>query len=277
MSFGLVLTNDVADEYIIAESFAALDESPKIIRIPLPGRTHEGRDVTIDIVTSSQHRQMACDLINRRYSWRGYGDEHQLISRPTHTTFTVSAGDEVIGTVTLAVDSERGLSADALFRPEIDEYRRAENGMVCELTKLAFDAKAESKHLLAALFHVVFIYGVWKHKGTDLFIEVNPRHRRFYEAMLGFSRIGDLRMNESVQAPSQLMWLRVADIRKKIDQFAGKSDAADCRSLYPFFLTSLEEATACIQLGTATLEAATRMERPVSKTSAGDQDRRKVA
>ncbi|PZU08588.1 acetyltransferase [Sphingomonas sp.] len=258
MSFGLVATNDVANDYIVAEPFAAPEEKLGIIRIPLPGRMYDGRDVSIDIATSYEHRQMACDLINRRYSWRGYGDDHQLINRPSHTTFTVSTGSDVIGTVTLAADSDRGLSADTLFRPEIDEYRNGPDACVCELTKLAFDTNAESKHLLGALFHVVFIYGIWKHKGTDLFIEVNPRHRRFYEAMLGFSRIGELRMNESVSAPSQLMWLRVADIRQKIDAYAGMGDAAGCRSLYPFFLTSLEEATACIQLGAATLEAATR-------------------
>jgi hypothetical protein len=266
MSFGLIPINDGAHDHMVAEPVSSPDKNSRVIRIPLPGRTYGGKEVTIDIATSVEHRELARELINRRYSWRGYGDAHHLISRSSHTTFTVSAEDEVIGTITLAADSDYGLSADALFRDEIDEYRSAPGAHVCELTKLAFDTNAESKHLLGALFHVVFIYGIWQHKGTDLFIEVNPRHRRFYEAMLGFGRIGDLRMNESVSAPSQLMWLRVADIRQKITEQAGKGDAAGGgRSLYPFFLSSLEEATACIQLGLATLDTVTRSAPPVAR------------
>ncbi|MDO6416270.1 acetyltransferase [Sphingomonas sp. BIUV-7] len=246
MSLDLVSTGNVVGEFIYPQSFRDSFSDSACWQIPLPGRKYNGKDVSIEIVRSDARRDAACELINRMYSWRGYGDSHRLDQRPTHTTFTVAADDEVIGTVTLAADSERGLAVDALFRAEIDHYRNQPRAKVCELTKLAFDTTAESKHLLAALFHVVLIYGVWKHEGTDLFIEVNPRHRRFYEMMLGFERVGDLRTNESVNAPSQLMRLRVADIHAKIDE--SRSANASCRSLYPFFLSTLEEADVCLNL-----------------------------
>lgn len=250
MSLGLVSTNEVAGMYSVSQRLADFTSSKEVAKIPLPGRTYNGQAVWIEIAMDGQDREAACELINRMYSWRGYGDNHKLIAKPTHTTFTVSTADEVLGTLTLAADSDAGLAADGLFREEIDAYRRNPSAKVCELTKLAFDTTSESKHLLAALFHIVFIYGVWKHGGTDLFIEVNPRHRRFYESMLGFKRVGELRMNESVSAPSQLMWLSVADIRSKIDEYADPHKA-ESRSLYPSFLSSLEEADARLHLWSA--------------------------
>jgi hypothetical protein len=74
---------------------------------------------------------------------------------------------------------------------------------------------------------------------TDLFIEVNPRHVRFYEIMLGFSRVGPARNNDKVNAPAQLMWLNVGDIRRLIDKHAGTGSG---RSLYAHFFSAKEEA-----------------------------------
>lgn len=216
----------------------------------IPGRQEEtagltiecgGAPLTVRVADTHHHRNSARMLVNRMYSWRGYGDHHVIPHRPTHTTFTASNGSETVGTITLAVDSHAGLAADALFKDEIDTFRNAPGSKVCELTKLAFDAEVPSKPLLASMFHLVFIYGQRRHDCTDLFIEVNPRHCRFYEAMLGFMRIGDLRMNPSVSAPSQLLWLKVSEIRKRIDRDAGMTNAASLRSLYAHFFSPAEE------------------------------------
>ncbi|BAK65166.1 putative acetyltransferase [Sphingobium sp. SYK-6] len=191
----------------------------------------------VRLATSDTDRTAARQLINHRYEWRGYGNSHVLPARQTHSTFVAALDDEIVGTVTLAVDSPAGLAADTIFRDEINSYRRVPGASVCELTKLAFDAEIPSRKLLASLFHIVFIYGRRQHRCTDLFIEVNPRHRRYYEAMLGFKPIGELRTNPGVNAPAQLMWLRVADIAARISEFSGKGEAANSRSLYPFFLS----------------------------------------
>jgi hypothetical protein len=75
---------------------------------------------------------------------------------------------------------------------------------------------------------------------TDLFIEVNLRHRRFYEVMLGFKAVGEPRMNASINMPVQLMWLNVGEIRRYIDRFAGEKGSGK-RSLYPYFFSAKEE------------------------------------
>lgn len=200
----------------------------------------EPRNVTIRLVETRQKIVAACDLVNDRYAWRGYGDRHQIPADAHHITFTAELDDDVVGTITLAIDSESGLAIDAAFSSEVDAFRGKPNATVCELTKFAFSPTVQSKELMAALFHIVFVYGSRAHGGTDLFIEVNPRHVRFYESMLGFQRIGSLKQNESVAAPAQLMWLKVSDIRAQILRCGG-TQQHKVRSLYPFFFSPSEE------------------------------------
>jgi len=191
----------------------------------------------IRLADCDDHRSQARMLINRMYDWRGYGNSHDIPATPSHLTFTALDCCRTIGTVTLAVDSTMGIAADGLFRREIDAVRALPGAKVCELTKLAFDAGAPSKPMLAALFHIVFIYGYRQHRCTDLFIEVNPRHCRYYETMLGFSRMGDVRHHAAVEAPAQLMWLKVDEIRRRVE--ASRQIAN--RSLYNHFFSPKEE------------------------------------
>lgn len=213
------------------------DDEHRSLRLASPDLD---RTITVRLADDSDSRNGARMLVNRMYSWRGYGDRHVIPIAPSHATFTASDDEQTVGTITLAIDSAAGLAADKIFRDEIDVFRRVPGAKVCELTKLAFDAEVPSKPLLASLFHIVFIYGQRRHRCTDLFIEVNPRHRRFYEAMLGFRAIGELRTNESVGAPSQLMWLQVSKIRDHIDRHARRQGIV-ARSLYQFFFSPREE------------------------------------
>jgi hypothetical protein len=207
----------------------------------LPGRSGGEADiVTIRVAHSGCHRNLANELVNRRYSWRGYGSDHRLAAGPQSVTFTASSDEEVIGTLTLTVDSPAGLAIDNAFSDDLAGFRTP-GAHLCELTKFAIDSPEPSKHVLAALFHTVFLYGSHRYNCTDLFVEVNPRHRRFYETMLGFRRVGSLKSNVSVGgAPSQLMWLSVSNVRRQIDENAGHDRVAR-RSLYPHFLSANDE------------------------------------
>ena len=196
---------------------------------------------SIKIAATDEHRQAATDLLNRMYAWRGYGSDHVIPASPDHVTFNALFCCQAAGTITLAVDTQGRLAADTLFRDQLDTYRARKNARICELTKLAFDVPDSSKPLLAALFHSVFIYGYRRYRCTDLFIEVNPRHRRFYQAMLGFETVGDIRHHEGVDAPAQLMHLPISAIRKAIDDMAHDTSMRAVRSLYPFFFRPQEE------------------------------------
>ena len=209
--------------------------------IVLPSGAGERQDsLTIRLADCDGQRSRANMLLNRMYSWRGYGSGHKLPTAPNCVTFTASSGDDVIGTLTLSVDSAAGLGADRTFADVIDRFRGAPGAKLCELTRFAFDTSSPARPRLAALFHIIFIYGSMHYDCTDLFIEVNPRHSRFYEVMLGFTRVGTPRTNAAVDAPAQLMWLNVGDIRRQIDKHAGKASGSG-RSLYAHFFSAKDE------------------------------------
>ncbi|WP_249222738.1 N-acetyltransferase [Noviherbaspirillum sp. L7-7A] len=202
----------------------------------------EQKNFRIRLADTESGRNSASMLINKMYAWRGYGSAHQVKASPSRITLTASDKEKVIGTVTLGIDSEEGLLADEIFKPEIDKRRNA-GGKVCELTKLAFDPDIRSKFALASLFHIVFIYGRRMHNCTDVFIEVNPRHRRFYETMLGFRRQCEIRTNPRVNAPAVLLWVDIGYVEEQIHKYGGTSDNPDTtRSLYPYFFSPREEA-----------------------------------
>jgi hypothetical protein len=199
------------------------------------------KDFRIRLADTEAGRNSASMLINKMYSWRGYAGSHQITKSPNRITLTAFMEDKLIGTVTLSIDSPAGLMADEIFKDEIDKHR-GDGRKLCELTKLAFDAEIKSAFAFASLFHLCFIYARRIHQCTDAFIEVNPRHQKYYERMLGFRRQGELRMNTRVDAPAHLLWLDLDYMEAQIRAHGGTSDRPELtRSLYPYFFSPREE------------------------------------
>jgi hypothetical protein len=173
-------------------------------------------------------------LVQKRYAWRGF-PKAQLKKYPNRITILSFHQEKIVGTVTVGYDSEEGMLADEIYKPEIDALR-AQGKQVGELSKLAIDEKVGSKQLLAALIHIAYLYGVI-HECTDAIIEILPHHKAFYERMLGFKQIGEERMNPRVHVPVLLMHLDLDYMRKKIEEVGGKGKSAKDRSLYPYFFS----------------------------------------
>ena len=199
------------------------------------------RTFQIRLANTETVRSHASSLIHRMYASRGYTVNNPLQENPHRVTMTISEEDKVIGTITLGIDSPSGLLADEIFKDEVDAYR-ARGRKVCELTKLAFDPTTRSKTALASLFHIIFIYLRQVQKCTDIFIEVNPRHRRFYERMLGFRKHGPKKMNPRVNAPAYLLCVETDYVEEQIQKMGGTSghDNAE-KSLYPYFFCPISE------------------------------------
>ena len=199
------------------------------------------RTFQIRLANTETVRSHASSLIHRMYASRGCTVNNPLQENPHRVTMTISEEDKVIGTITLGIDSPSGLLADEIFKDEVDAYR-ARGRKVCELTKLAFDPTTRSKTALASLFHIIFIYLRQVQKCTDIFIEVNPRHRRFYERMLGFKKHGPKKMNPRVNAPAYLLCVETDYVQEQIQKMGGTSghDNAE-KSLYPYFFCPISE------------------------------------
>jgi hypothetical protein len=199
------------------------------------------RTFGIRVADTEEGRNRASMLVNKMYAWRGYAGSHRIEDHPNRITLSASDQGAVIGTVTLGIDSPVGLLADEVFQDQVDVFR-ARGARVCEISKLAFDPTVRSKMALGSLFHILYIYAHHLHKCTDAFIEVNPRHRRYYETMLGFRTQTGVRNNPRVDAPAHLMWLSLDYMAEQIERLGGKADHHGVeRSLYPYFFSQREE------------------------------------
>lgn len=196
----------------------------------------------IRLTDTAEGRNSASMLISKMYAWRGYAGTHQLRDDPNSITLTASDHGETVGTLTIGIDSPIGLAADQIFKPELDAHR-ARGAKLCEFTKFAFDTNVSSKASLANLFHLAVLYARDIFHCTDIMIEVNPRHRRFYEHMLGFQREADVRENPRVNAPAYLLRVNLEYVTEQIRLHGGThSDGATERSFYPYFFSPREEA-----------------------------------
>lgn len=178
-------------------------------------------------------------LIKRMYSWRGYHTDGTTASPDNQITLEAFSGKNLVGTLTLALDSKDRLLADELYGREINTFR-AKNRKLCELSKLAIDPQYSSKELLASLFNVAYIYGRTIHRASDFVIEVNPRHAGYYKRMLGFREIGEMRICQRVNAPAVLLHLELQYVDGQVSLLAGSREPRE-RSLYPHFLSQPEE------------------------------------
>ena len=196
----------------------------------------------IRLANSEGRRESADLLIKKMYSWRGYDTASALNDEPNRITLMADLKGRIIGTLTIGLDSSAGLLVDQLYQDEIDRLRQ-ESRMVCEFTKLAVDQDSHSKRVLAALFHLAFIYAHRIHGATDLVIEINPRHAVFYRRMLGFTQLGEERMCPRVNAPALLLRLTCEYVAEKTKQYGGAMrDLPNVRSLYPYAFSATDEA-----------------------------------
>lgn len=209
----------------------------------LPDGPAGPRRFKIKAAESEERRSRVNSLLKDRYSWRGY----QRVTLPTDRSvhkFTLSAieNENTIGTITVSFDGPKRLSADEAFGPEVQALR-AQGHKLCEFTKLAVDPTVATKRVLAALFHVAYIVAHRIRRHDMLLIEVNPRHVRYYERMLGFKVLSDERQNTSVNAPAVLLGMPFSYVMAQIGEFGGQPErSSEVRSLYPIFFSLSEEA-----------------------------------
>lgn len=152
----------------------------------------------------------AQELVCRRYAWRGYhhprflrfgGDEE----RPSILLLAEKSG-KLMGTVTVRPDSRQGLLAEQAY-PDVIARLRDEGHRLGEVTGLAVEEGADWRTALDALVQCSYLMTRVVHALTDVVIEVNPRHARFYERVFGFAATAAERLCARVGAPSVLLRL----------------------------------------------------------------------
>jgi len=183
------------------------------------------------------------------YSWRGYDTQHISFSPQNRPQLTVEAilEKDLVGTLTVGLDSAEGMLLDELYESEIRTFRHKKRKL-CELSKLAIDPSYSSTKLLASLINLAYVYARTIHKADDAFIEVNLRHASYYRRMLGFNQIVEERVCQRVDAPAVLMHLKLDYMDEQITRLAGSPASGKERSLYPYFLMKVEEEKVAAKL-----------------------------
>lgn len=186
-------------------------------------------------------RESANLLVRRMYAKRGYETTEPNSAPPDRITLTADVEHNIIGTLTIGLGHAGGLVAEQLYPEEIAQLR-AQGARLCEYTKLAIDGKIRSKRVLAALFHIGYLYPYRVLGLTDGVLEVNPRHAGFYRKMLGFTQIGPERMCKRVNAPAVLLRTNFAFVAEQVRKFGGHGGRVQGEdSLYPYFLSPRDE------------------------------------
>ena len=189
--------------------------------VPSPPASFGGRSckaeatpLTASIASTGDERRAAAALVASRYAWRGYvaGDGDGM--RPPGATLIATASCRVLGTLTVRADGPTGLAADESYRDVIDVVRRRGRA-ACELTRLAIDAAADWRPTLGALVGLAYTVSRTFYEVTDVFVEVNPRHERFYRQIFGFAAAGARRICPRVGAPAVLLRLDLEQLEQR--------------------------------------------------------------
>lgn len=160
------------------------------------------------------------DLVRRRYAWRGYDlcSASGTANRDPAPRLTLIAQNEseLLGTLTVRPGAGHHLLAEQTFGSEIAAMR-ARDRRVGEVVKLALEHGAGYK-ALEVLIRSAYAVTRFMHGLTDVVIEVNPRHVRFYEKALGFVVGATERFCERVRAPAVLMVLDLQEFGVRVQQ-----------------------------------------------------------
>jgi hypothetical protein len=159
----------------------------------------------------------AASLVESRYSWRGYAVQPD--DRAAAITVVATRHTSTVGTLTLRADGPAGLAADEGYREALTLARKA-GRRLCELTRLAIDADAAWRPTLGALIGLAYLAGRTLHEVTDVFVEVNPRHARFYQRMFGFVAAAGERFCPRVEAPAVLLRLELERLESRLRHLA---------------------------------------------------------
>jgi hypothetical protein len=171
--------------------------------------------VRAKVASTTRELAAAASLVESRYAWRGYA--MQPDDRAPGITVLATRDAGTAGTLTLRTDGPAGLAADEGYREALDLARKA-GRRLCELTRLAIDVDAAWRPTLVSLVGLAYLAGRTLHQVTDVFVEVNPRHVRFYQRMFGFVAAAGQRMCPRVGAPAVLLRLELDRFEARLRQ-----------------------------------------------------------
>jgi len=206
---------------------------------------------TVKIANTLEEREAVFKLGYQEYLKKGFINEcsqewlvrNYDIDPETIILVVKDKQNRIVGSVTLVFDLASKLPAEKIFSRDLSLLRQSGETIV-EISRLVIDPQyRNSKEILVLLFNYLYIYSYKVKKYTSLIIEVNPRHKVFYQEIFHFNQIGIERACPSVQnSPATLMHLSLQKSRKTLIQIQNKQwNKERSRSLFQFFVNINQE------------------------------------
>ena len=224
----------------------------------------------IIVAATREDRQRAYALAHRVYLRSGYvPDDSQGLclssfdaDEQTLTLLAEDSAGNAVATLSLVFDSASGLPCDEIYGSEVAGLR-SRGCRLAEVTRLAIEEPcADAKSLLLALFNYCYIFSRFVRGSSDLIIEVNPSHVRYYRRLLLFTQEGPERSCSRVRgAPAVLLRLNLSEIESAV-KGTGCTGGRDLkgRRLHAYPYSKAEES--------AIAQSLARQHRPMSADDA---------
>jgi len=206
---------------------------------------------TIKIANTLEEREAVFKLGYQEYLKKGFVNQNSQewlvrnydVDPETVILIVKDNQGHIVGSVTLVFDLASKLPAEKIFSKDLNCFRQSGEKIV-EISRFVIDPQfRSSKEILVLLFNYLYIYSYHVKKYTSLIIEVNPRHKAFYQEIFHFNHIGIERACTSVQnAQEMLMYLSLQKTRESVIQVQNnKMNTNRKRSFFQFFVNYNQE------------------------------------
>jgi hypothetical protein len=132
---------------------------------------------------------------------------------------------KLAGSMSVRIDSPRGLAADELYREELDALRGGNQKLV-ELIQVSVDLNSVPRRVLAGLFHTAYLFAGTVQAADYCLLVASARHADFFYASLGFDYVGDERLNRRAGVPIALLAAHLPTVLAALARLGGRPGLA---------------------------------------------------
>lgn len=181
---------------------------------------------TIKVANCRLDFQQVFELAYHEYLQKGYISPNEMqefiipqdFDQETIVFLVKDKKGKPAATVTLVMSEDSVLPVESIFSNEVNQLK-IDFPMIAEVSRLVIDKRfRHSKDILTQLFNYLAIYA-HQVKGYDALVcQVNPRHVAFYQKLLKFDQIGDVKEYAGVNnAPAALQFLPLSLYQDEIE------------------------------------------------------------
>lgn len=204
---------------------------------------------TIKVANTLEEREAVFALAYKVYLEKGYINSNanewlvqEYDANPETVILIVQdKAKNIAGSVTLVFDGNSKLPTEKIYGEEIQTLQDAGSKLL-ELSRLVINPDyRNSKEILVLLFNYLAIYSHHVKNYNGIVVQVNPRHKTYYKALLNFEEIGGEKPCPHVKnAPAVLLYLQVKKYQQEILRVSDINSKKE-RSLYSFFIKPEQE------------------------------------